>query len=154
MGAAMVPRDALGMLGADERARLEAVVVDLGHGRSRTLPALVQGWADHVDRLVAERDLDPDDGSRWSPHDLIAALFLRDFVERGLRGLPEEVAALGRRAVDPVDEAFDAFTVPDPEGLLRAWLPDEPLGDGWWWHRMPAAGPVAHDLHQFRRPPA
>jgi hypothetical protein len=148
----MARRDALGMLTADERGRLEAVAVDLGHHRRRTLPVLVQGWADHVDRLVAERDLDPDDGSRWTPHDLIAALYLRDFVERGLRDLPEDLAALGRRAVDPIDAAFDGFSVPDPESLLRAWIPgDEPLGDGWWWRRAPASGPVAHDLRELRR---
>jgi len=148
----MARRDPLGMLTVEERGRLEAVVVDLGHDRRRTLAALLQGWADHVERLVAEVGLDPDDGRRWTPHDLVAALYLRDFVERGLRELPEELAALGRRAVGPADAAFDAFTVPDPEGLLRAWIPDEPLGHGWWWRRVPASGPVAHDLRRLHRP--
>lgn len=148
----MAPGDALGRLTANERERLEAVVVDLGYDRRRTLPALVQGWSGHVDRLVAERDLDPDDGRRWNAHDLVAALYLRDFVERGLREAPADLAALGRRAVGPADAAFDAFTVPDPEGLLRAFIPDdEPLGKGWWWRRVPASGPVAHDLRELRR---
>lgn len=148
----MAGRDALGMLSQDERERLEAVVVDLGYDRERPLPSLIQGWADHVDRLVSERDVDPDEGSRWTPYDLVAALYIRDFVERGLRGLPGDLAAAAHRAIDPVDAAFTEFTAPDADGLLRRWLPDdERFGDGWWWGRVPVAGPVAHDLLELRR---
>lgn len=147
----MAERDALGALSPEERERLEAVVVDLGYGRGRPLPSLIQGWADHVDRLVSERDVDPDEGSRWTPHDLVAALFIRDFVERGLRTLPEDLAAAAHRAVDPVDAAFTEFTASDDDGLLAGWLPAEEIGDGWWWRRVPVAGPVAHDLREARR---
>ena len=147
----MARRDALGMLSTDERERLGAVVVDLGYDRTRSLPTLIQGWADHVDRLVAERDLDPDEGSRWTPYDLVAALHIRDFVERGLRDLPADLAAVAHRAIDPVDAALREFTAPDTDGLLRRWLPDdERPGDSWWWRRVPVAGPVAHDLEEPR----
>jgi hypothetical protein len=148
----MARRDAMGGLSPQERERLEAVVVDLGHERARPLSSLIQGWADHVDRLVAERDVDPDEGTRWTPYDLVAALYIRDFVERGLRGLPPDLAAAARRAIDPVDAAFTGFTAPDSEGMLRRWLPpEERPGDGWWWGRVPTTGPVAHDLRELHR---
>src|SRR6266702_3689021 len=125
----MARRDALGMLSTDERERLGAVVVDLGYDRTRTLPTLIQGWADHVDRLVAERDLDPDDGTRWTPYDLVAALHIRDFVDRGLRDLPADLAAAARRAIDPVAAAFREFTaaLPDhPAAVVSGTSPGRP----------------------------
>lgn len=147
----MARRDAMGPVSPRERERLEAEVVDLGHDRVRPLAGLIQGWADHVDRLVAERDVDPDDGSRWTPDDLVAALYIRDFVERGLRHLPADLKPAARRAIEPVDAAFAGFTVQDSEGLLRRWLHGDEPGDGWWWGRVPTEGPVAHDLRELHR---
>jgi hypothetical protein len=150
-GEEMVNRDALAGLDPSERERLEAVVVDMGYGNTRPMSALVQGWADHVDRFIAERDLDPDDRDRWTPDDFVAALYIRGFVEKGLRALPDDLAAVARRAIEPVDAAFTEFTAPDADGLLGRWLPPEEHGEGWWWGRVPVAGPVAHDLLELRR---
>jgi hypothetical protein len=147
----MAKRDALAGLSPAERERLAAVVVDIGNGHERPLSDLIQGWADHVDRFIAERDVDPDDRRRWTPDDFVAALFIRDFVEGGLRGLPRDLVAATQRVIDRVDAAFSEFTAPDSEGLLGRWLPVEEFGEGWWWGRVPMAGPVARDLLELRR---
>ncbi len=146
----MARRDTLAGLPASDRKRLAAVAVDLGHGRGRPLSVLIQGWADHVDRLVSERKLDPDDRGRWTADDLVATLYLRDFVKKGERDLPEDLTAAVRQAIGPIDAAFTEFTTQDSEGLLRRWVGDDELGEGWWWGRVPLAGPVLDDLLELR----
>jgi hypothetical protein len=146
----MARRDALAGISAPDRERLAAVAVDMGYGRSRPLSDLIQGWADHVDRLVSERNLDPDDRSRWTADDFVAALHLRGFVKEGEHGLPDDLTAAVRQAIGPVDAAFTEFTAPDSDGLLRRWVPAEDFGEGWWWDRVPALGPVLHDLLELR----
>jgi hypothetical protein len=106
----------------------------MGYGRSRPQSYLIQGSADHVDRLVSERDLDPDDRRRWTAGDFVAG--------RSDRGV--------RQAIGPMDAAFTEFTAPDSDGLLGRWVPAEDFGEGCWWGRVPALGPVLHDLLELR----
>lgn len=57
--------------------------VDLGHGRSSLLIELIDGWAGHVLGQWDEGHAD-ETADAWGVHDLVAALYLRSRVERGL----------------------------------------------------------------------
>jgi hypothetical protein len=116
--------------------------VDLGHGRSRPLIELIDGWAGHVIRLRAEslRDVGHD---RWGPHDLVAALYLRDGVERGLSSKPTPPI------VQAVDELYRSFTDVDEQHLLKL-VDSSAVHLGWWWHRVPRSGQLADELRALR----
>src|SRR5258707_14159054 len=59
------------------RTILAGVIVQLGHGRVKTLAELVDGWVQHVDRLHGQRHSATEDPHVWGPHDNLAALHLR-----------------------------------------------------------------------------
>ena len=120
----MARRDALAGLSASKRERLAAVAVDMGYGRSRPQSYLIQGSADHVDRLVSERDLDPDDRRRWTAGDFVAG--------RSDRGGP---------AGDRPGRGLHRVHRSRLRRLLGRWVPAEDFGEGWWSGSGPGAGP-------------
>lgn len=133
----------------DERARLEATTVALGHGRTRTAADLIVGWAAHVTRLLQERELRlADQRDVWNAHDYVAALVIRGFAERGLDQLDHGLRARAGAAVRRFDEQLRGFTEPDSRGLLRRFAAQD-AGNEWWWERIPTSGPVRDDLLAF-----
>ncbi len=141
--------DPLQVLEPAERALLDEASVPLGPHRS-TLGSLVQAWGAHVRRFVDELDIDPTDPQdRWTPHDFVAALYIRTFVQDGLEKLPPGTVTVAERALAPVDEEFRAFTEHDDANLLEPWLTGDLLGAGWWWQRIPREGPVRFDMNEL-----
>jgi hypothetical protein len=121
------------LLDAHERARLEAIVVPLGHGRAWSAADLVVGWAGEVDRLYAERGLGPgEDHDAWNAHDYVGALLHRGRVQRALDQLDPDLQPPAARAVAHFDELLASFTEPDERGLLRRFAAPD-AGREWWW---------------------
>jgi hypothetical protein len=88
----------------------------------------------------------PDDPGTWGAHDLVAALYIRDFLADWISRLSAELHYKVITAIRPYDEKFLELTQPDGEHLVaRAAalsLEDKP----WWWHRIPDSGPVLDEL--------
>jgi hypothetical protein len=137
------------LLDERQRAALEDTQVSLGHGRTSTVASLIVGWAGHVNRLHAERDLGPgQDSDAWTPHDYVAALLIRERVQDALDQLGPELRQAASRAVAVFDELLNSFTEPDDRQVLRRFSTVEP-GEQWWWRRIPASGPVRTDLDRY-----
>lgn len=134
------------ILTQDDRQRLEATAVSLGHGRSMSVADLVVGWAAHVTKLSDERNLKPgEDRDAWNGHDYIAALIIRGFVERGLDLIDGECRARATQVVDRIDRVLTSYTEPDTQGFVRRFAIDD-AGPQWWWDRLPQSGPVREEL--------
>jgi hypothetical protein len=133
-------------LSADERAQLEATVVPLGFGRTRTAADLVVGWAAHVTRLHAEHGLMPArEDDVWTAQDYVAALIIRDLTERALGQLEPGLRERAGAVVARFDELLRSFTEHDERGLVRR-LAGGDASPQWWWDRLPVSGPVRADL--------
>jgi hypothetical protein len=140
-------------LSADDRAHLEAVQVPLGAGRVRTVADLVVGYGAHVNKLLAERDLQPsEDRDAWNAHDYVATLILRGLADRGLGLLDDDLRAKVNQAVARVDELLKDFTEPDQQHLVRRFAAED-AGPQWWWDRIPRSGPVRAELLGFAERP-
>jgi hypothetical protein len=114
--------------------------------RPQPLLDLVDAWAGRVLKPLSDTDpgVNPNDAATWTVHDLVGALYLRDAVERGVRKLSESHANARAEiaVVTAVDELFRMFTVDDERGIIHLVDPGAP-SEPWWWHRLPAVGPVA-----------
>jgi hypothetical protein len=136
-------------LSDDQRAALEATTVPLGHGRTRSAADLIVGWAAHVSKLFAERELAPgQDRDAWNAHDYVAALVIRGLVGRALDQLDGDLRSAATQVVARFDELLNSFTEPDERGLLRRFAGAD-FVDQPWWHRVPRSGPVRAELAQF-----
>jgi hypothetical protein len=113
---------------------------ELGAGRTVSLVELLEGWAAHVVRLRTESLL-PIQDDAWGMHDLVAALFIRDGLERALAGGPVSGSAI----VAAVDDLYRSFTVVDELQLMHLIEPSAKHA-GWWWGRIPSSGVVADEL--------
>lgn len=78
--------------------------------------------------------------SGWYPPDLYRErLEARDELEQVCAQLPDDITALLRNALEPMDALFAELTVEDT-GLLRKELTgpeDAASAHGWWWNRRP-----------------
>jgi len=135
-------------LSAGDRDRLEATQVPLGYGRARTAADLIVGYAAHINKLVAEHDLQPEDRDAWNAHDYVATLIIRDLVERGLGLLDDDLRARAAQAIAHVDDQLTTYTEPDQRHLVRRFAAEE-AGRDWWWDRIPRSGPVRVQLLGF-----
>lgn len=113
---------------------------------SLTLGELVDGWLVQVRRFTIEMDSYPDDRRVWAAHDFIGALHLRDALERGLDLVSDHDREDVLGHLGKADRDFEAFTEPDQAELLKGVLFDEPIGECWWWKRVPTRGPVRDEL--------
>jgi hypothetical protein len=120
--------------------------VPLGHGRSRSVWDLLIGWSYHVDRIDAEMDLQGEAAhDAWNVFDYVAALIVRDFTADGLGLLTGEALSEAGRIVTETDEILKSLTVADGQGLLLNFAAED-AGEGWWWKRIPASGPIHEQL--------
>lgn len=119
--------------------------VPLNEEISYTLGELIDGWRVHVHRLVAEIDFSADRGT-WGAHDYIAALHIRDAAERGITALPDEIRTEPMNQLLAIDSNFAEHTEPDDIGQLGTFMSPESINDGWWWRRLPPAGPVRREI--------
>ena len=142
-------RDVSNGVPAEVVEELRAIQVPMGHGRERSAWELLAGWAYHVDRFVTEKDL-TGEGARhaWNAHDYVAALIVRDLLDRGMRSLDGAAAEHAERIAGEVDETLTTFTEEDRAGVLNRFAAED-VGPGWWWSRTPASGPVAVELRTF-----
>ncbi len=82
------------------------------------------------------------------PEEYIAAVcsrdLLQDVCDRLGRATPRSLVAPMRDA----DTRFSRATVDDADRLLARFYNVE-AHRGWWWHRVPATGPLAAELSQY-----
>jgi hypothetical protein len=119
--------------------------------------ALVDSGAWDVARIYREARPDrlPESPDPRGAHDLFAALLTRNRLE----AITGSVHPDGNvpPTVDAIDELFKAATVEDP----RRWMirtadllarNDVVAYDvsGWWWTRIPPAGPIADEIRTWR----
>ena len=139
----------LRFLPPEELNRLEQVPVRIRTGHEFELLGLLGAWYLHVRKLTADVPLPDTDQTAWGIHDVVAALFLRDFVERGLAELGVERTAGVDAAVADVDDRFRALTEEDESGRLALAEPDAAGHTDWWWRRIPASGPARRELDEI-----
>lgn len=116
-------------------------------GSVGTLGDRIENWGAHVLRICREADL-VDLHDPWGVHDFVAALYIRDAVERGLSSVSweGEPPAL----VGAVDDLLRSASEPVPEGSLSIVHPDVPRMP-WWWQLQPRRGPIREELDSIRR---
>jgi hypothetical protein len=121
------------------------IFVRFGPG-DRSLLDLIDGWCGHVMKLYDDTSRPAEDA--WTVHDLIASLYLRDGVQRGIDSRSEDAASIS--AVAAADEVFKSFTIEDPDDLLTRFDPDVPVSP-WWWKRLPAHGPIDEEIRRLKQ---
>jgi hypothetical protein len=132
-----------------ERAELESCRYQMTPQRSLSVIELATAWALHVRKIGADRTMSPDDPRTWGPHDLVAALYIRDFLADCVSRLPAELRVKASAAIRPYDEMFQALTQPDSDRLVARVAESSLEGKPWWWHRIPDSGPMLDELRTF-----
>jgi hypothetical protein len=132
----------------DEMADFRNVQVALGGQRSTTLDELLRGWEAHV--RVLERELANARDTGWSADDLVAALLIRDRIEKALPALGSNDRVEAKSWLQTGDLAFEAMTEIDDRRLVRLFARDESQLPGkWWWTRIPRRGPIRIELEEW-----
>jgi hypothetical protein len=134
-----------------ELVSLRKATVELGPDRRMDVPSLVGAWAKHVQKIEDDLDLPDSDRSVWGAHDLIAALTIRNAVERAVALVSTELSSRVAEVLGSVDEQFMSYTEDDPRSSLEKVdvLPAD--RDHWWWHRIPQRGPIRRDIDTIAR---
>lgn len=131
-------------------ARLRTMPVDIGYGRTRQLYDLILGWASHVDKLRQEQGSDQSANPvSWNEHDYVAALFIRDFVEKGLSGLDDLLVQAVSGLISKIDMEYMSFTQSGHRIVLSRVANVDTDARGWWWDRIPQSGPILDRLNRF-----
>jgi hypothetical protein len=107
------------------------------------------GWASHV---TVPRLLD-----RWKHltetvnayngviDEYLDDLTCRDALQLVLGRAPESVRARLEHLVNESDQLYRTDTIPDGDQKLRRFFKIT-NDDGWWWHRIPKAGPISAEV--------
>jgi hypothetical protein len=143
------PLDDPGAFTESERAELESCRYQVSPQRSLTVIELATAWALHVRKIDGDRAAPPDDPRTWGPHDLVAALYIRDFLADCLSRLPGGLGEKASAAIRRTDEMFVAVTQPDDGHLVAPVAEVDVAGKPWWWHRIPDSGPMLDELRAF-----
>ncbi|WP_017543747.1 hypothetical protein [Nocardiopsis prasina] len=132
----------------EELDRLEQFPVRIPTGHEFGLLGLLGAWHTHVRRLRADLTLADGDPSACGVHDLVTALVLRDFVDRGIATLGTELTRSVDSALADLDERFRSLTEEDGVGLLALAEPEAEgrTDEKWWWRRIPLSGPARREL--------
>jgi hypothetical protein len=136
----------------DERAELERCRYPVTPQRSLSVIELATAWALHVSKIGADRTASPDAPATWGPHDLVAALYIRDFLAECIGQLPAELGEKVSVAIRPYDEVFRSVTQLDRDRLVAHVAEVSVIDKPWWWHRIPDSGPMLDELRAFRSP--
>ncbi len=139
-----------GLVGASEKAELRQARVQVSDSRELDLYTLIAGWYQHVRKMRADLPLPDEDRSVWGVHDLLAALSLRDFVERGTGQLEAGLAETAGRATGIADEEFLAYTEKDDSRIMEIVDDSITVGSEWWWERVPVSGPIRREIDAIR----
>ena len=131
-----------------EAALLTAVSIDQVPGRCVTLAELLASWFAHVERFETELVSNTDDHSVWTDDDYLGALYIRSRLAEAIVALDLGTQGVAERLLAQADARFRAYTSHDEKRLLDRVVPGEPLGAGWWWHRIPISGPVLDTLRE------
>ncbi|WP_190816524.1 hypothetical protein [Saccharopolyspora pogona] len=134
---------------ADDIDQLSATMVDVAPSRSVALAELIEAWRRHVDKIDSDRARSADDRSVWVAHDLVAALSLRDFVQKGRDLLDSVLRDKVDRHLDQVDSRFLDITEEDARNLVGVVAERDVTTKGWWWHRIPDSGPMREDIKHY-----
>ena len=146
----LVPGDPSSILVSDdELARIAGRPVPLGAERELDAVELAISWVSRVEKIDRGRGLPWTDRTVWNEHDLAGTLFVRDFLQEALDGLPAPLRERLAVVVDAADEEFRSYTVDDPAARMSRIAEVEPGGRGWWWRRVPETGPIAEDLARY-----
>lgn len=132
-----------------ELAQIAARPVRLGAERSLDAVELAASWASRVEKIDRDRTLPWTDRTVWNEHDLAGSLFVRDFLQEALDGLPARLQERLVVVVGTADERFRSYTVADPEGRMGRIADVDLAGRGWWWSRVPQTGPIVEDLARY-----
>ncbi|HEX5203379.1 MAG TPA: hypothetical protein VFW27_25895 [Actinoplanes sp.] len=144
-----IPSDLVSLFDAAEIAEIESRTVPLSGDRTADALELAAGWAGRVDKLDRDRALPWSDRTVWNEHDLAGSLFVRDFLQQALNGLPETTRRKLAEWVGAADQRFRGFTVDDPAGRMSRVAEVDLGGRGWWWRRVPDSGPIVEDLARY-----
>lgn len=138
-------------LTAGELSALRAVVVEVGPDRQIDISSALESWRLHVEKMVGDLDLPDTDRAVWGAHDLLAALSMRNFVQRGLDMMDDGLAAKVKPLLLKLDEKFVSFTEEDEMALIGKVddLPSD--SDYWWWRRIPVRGPIRRELDRIAK---
>jgi hypothetical protein len=132
-----------------ELAEIDASKIVRADGSERNVAQLALAWQAHVEKIDKDRALPWTDHSVWTEHDLVAALFMRDFVEDALSQLRPELADKARQYVANADDQFRSFTAEDSGERVGRIAGVDMTGRGWWWFRVPTSGPIVEDLARY-----
>jgi hypothetical protein len=136
-------------LSAEDISRLQEVDVHASEQHSFNLANLVRGWKRHVDKIENDLPLPSSDRTVWGAHDVVAAVSLRSFLQEGLADLDPEIRQRVEHVVSEVDEIFLSYTELDNLGLLEKVDGRSNPDRGWWWRRIPKAGPAREEINLF-----
>ncbi|WP_203725256.1 hypothetical protein [Paractinoplanes durhamensis] len=137
------------MFDAAETAEIEARPVAMGPANTVDALELAAGWAGRVEKFDRDRALPWSDRTVWNEHDLAGALFLRDFLQQALDGLPQPIRQKLAQFVEAADSTFRGYTIDDPDGKMAKIADVDPNGRPWWWRRVPVDGPIVQDLTNY-----
>lgn len=102
-----------------------------------------------MDKIDRDRELPRTDRSVWTEYDFVAALTIRDFLQEALDSLPMTLQGKLLRLIDPVDNRFRGYTVPDTGTRISVIAEVDLSHREWWWFRLPASGPIAEDFEEI-----
>lgn len=133
----------------EELDRLEQFPVRIPTGHEFGLLGLLGAWHTHVRRLWSDLEFPDADPAACGVHDLVTALFLRDFVDRGVVTLGTERTVGVDAALADVDARFRSLTEEDGADLLALAEPEAEgrSAEHWWWRRIPLSGPARRELN-------
>ena len=134
-----------------ELDRLEQFPVRIPTGHEFGLLGLLGAWHTHVRRLREDLELSDSDPSACGVHDLVTALVLRDFVDRGITTLGTERTAGVDAALADADARFRSLTEEDETERLALAEPEVEgrVTQNWWWRRIPLSGPARRELDRM-----
>jgi hypothetical protein len=132
-----------------EIAEIAAHAVPFTDERKLDAIDLSIAWESRVRKIDLDRTLPWSDRSVWNEHDLAGTLFIRDFLQDALDQLPPSLRERLERWVEEADDRFRSYTVDDPAGRMAVIADVDLTERPWWWHRVPASGPIVEDLTRY-----